>query len=92
MRIWVFNALYVTSLQNTNADGFCSWVAEKGCTAEFCSKTYTFDASSSSTFESKRKQFNISYGSGDAGGYLANDIVSAGGFTIRDQAFGVSRP
>nr|KIR86303.1 endopeptidase [Cryptococcus tetragattii IND107] len=65
------------------------WVAERGCTAEFCSKTYTFDASSSSTFESKRKQFNISYGSGNAGGYLANDIVSAGGFTIRDQAFAV---
>ncbi|KIR40318.1 endopeptidase [Cryptococcus deuterogattii 99/473] len=65
------------------------WVAERGCAAEFCSKTYTFDASSSSTFESKRKQFNISYGSGNAGGYLANDIVSAGGFTIPDQAFAV---
>lgn len=92
MRIWVFDALYVTPLQNPDADGFCSWVAERGCAAEFCSKTYTFDASSSSTFESKRKQFNISYGSGNAGGYLANDIVSAGGFTIPDQAFGVSRP
>ncbi|OXB36258.1 endopeptidase [Cryptococcus neoformans] len=65
------------------------WVAEKGCTADFCSKTYTFDASNSFTFETEKRQFSIAYGSGNAGGYLANDTVSTGGFTIREQAFAV---
>lgn len=38
---------------------------------------------------SANQAFNITYGSGEAGGYLAQDTVTMGGYTVSNQVLGV---
>nr|ODO03912.1 endopeptidase [Cryptococcus depauperatus CBS 7855] len=65
------------------------WVAGKDCRADFCLKTNTFDPSASSSFKTSNTPFKISYGSGDAEGYIGNDDVKMAGFTVTGQTFAV---
>ncbi|KAJ9100506.1 hypothetical protein QFC21_003545 [Naganishia friedmannii] len=49
----------------------------------------TFDASKSTTFKNTSSLFTITYGSGNAQGYLASDTVSLAGYTVPSQTFAV---
>lgn len=46
------------------------------------------DAGRSSTYKDMVDEFSISYGTGDASGTLASDVVSVGGLSVQEQAFG----
>src|SRR5262249_11923146 len=47
----------------------------------------TFDPTSSSTFHNLSSPFRIVYGSGQAAGTLAQDVVQMAGFTVPNQVF-----
>lgn len=49
----------------------------------------TFDASKSTTLKNTSTPFTITYGSGNAQGYLASDTVSLAGYTVASQTFAV---
>ncbi|WVW79578.1 hypothetical protein I302_101547 [Kwoniella bestiolae CBS 10118] len=65
------------------------WVAGSTCQSSSCTGVSTFDAQDSSSYNTDNSAFNISYGSGDADGYLATDTVSLAGFTVTGQTFAV---
>ncbi|WWC63811.1 uncharacterized protein I303_106416 [Kwoniella dejecticola CBS 10117] len=65
------------------------WVAGSSCTSSSCTGVSTFDTGDSSSYNTNNAAFNISYGSGDADGFLASDTVSLAGFTVTGQTFGV---
>ncbi|EIM83394.1 pepsinogen A, partial [Stereum hirsutum FP-91666 SS1] len=53
-----------------------------------CGGHKQFATSRSSTYENNNEGFSITYGSGQASGTLATDVVSIGGLTVQKQAFG----
>lgn len=59
-----------------------TWVMGKSCTSAPCEVHNTFDPSSSRSFQASGTTFNISYGSGQAGGILGNDTISFAGMSI----------
>lgn len=65
------------------------WVAGSNCQSSSCQGISTFSSSSSSTYQNTGQPFEISYGSGDAAGTIAEDTVTMGGFTISSQVFAV---
>ncbi|ORY24226.1 endopeptidase, partial [Naematelia encephala] len=65
------------------------WVAGTGCTSETCGTSTIFEQSSSSSFSTSYTSFDITYGSGEAEGFLSTDTVAMGGFTITGQTFAV---
>jgi len=65
------------------------WVADTDCTDSACSGLTKFRPSSSSTYQSAKRPFDISYGSGDASGLIASDTITMGGFTVQNQGFAV---
>ncbi|RXW12361.1 hypothetical protein EST38_g13495 [Candolleomyces aberdarensis] len=64
------------------------WVAGSNCTIG-CDDVPLFDPSSSSTFQNESTAFSITYGSGQAAGFLSQDIVQMAGFEVENQIFGV---
>lgn len=50
-----------------------------------------FETSQSTTYRGSTVPFDIQYGSGATEGYLATDVVSAGGLTVQKQVFAVVR-
>ncbi|KAL4078971.1 aspartic peptidase domain-containing protein, partial [Scleroderma yunnanense] len=62
------------------------WVADTSCTSS-CDKVAVFEAASSSTFKNLSQPFQIVYGSGQASGSLAQDVVQMAGFSISNQVF-----
>ncbi|KAI0294298.1 acid protease [Multifurca ochricompacta] len=64
------------------------WIANSDCT-EGCSGLETFHSSSSSTFTNVTGSFSITYGSGQASGGLARDVVQMAGFQVNNQVFGL---
>ncbi|KIJ65105.1 hypothetical protein HYDPIDRAFT_111003 [Hydnomerulius pinastri MD-312] len=63
------------------------WVASSTC-GTTCEGTGNFDATKSSTFKSLGRDFEVTYGSGEAMGTLSEDVVQMAGFTIQSQEFG----
>lgn len=63
------------------------WVAGDNCTA--CGDVSTFDPSSSSSFQNRTAPFSITYGSGEAAGYLGQDVVQMAGFQVQNQVFAI---
>ena len=64
------------------------WLANSQCN-EGCNGLQTFDSSSSSTFTNVSKPFEVTYGSGQAQGFLAQDVVQMAGFEVQSQVFGM---
>ncbi|KAG2011374.1 aspartyl protease [Coprinopsis cinerea AmutBmut pab1-1] len=64
------------------------WVAGSNCTTG-CTDVATFNPSSSSTFQNESSAFTITYGSGQAAGFLGQDIVQMAGFQVSNQVFAV---
>ncbi|WVQ63697.1 uncharacterized protein L199_001850 [Kwoniella botswanensis] len=65
------------------------WVAGSTCESSSCTGVSSFNAEDSTSYNTDNSAFNISYGSGDADGYLATDTVSLAGFTVTGQTFAV---
>ncbi|WVQ93000.1 hypothetical protein IAU59_000063 [Kwoniella sp. CBS 9459] len=65
------------------------WVAGAECSSSSCQGVSSFSESSSSTYSTSNAPFNISYGSGDADGFLASDAVELAGFTVTGQTFAI---
>ena len=66
------------------------WVTSNACASSTCNTLPTkFDASKSSTFKNSSTPFSITYGSGNAQGYLATDTVSLADYTVSSQTFAV---
>ncbi|SRR6266403_1455075 len=65
------------------------WLVNSQCTKN-CNGLPSYNPSSSSTFANASKAFSITYGSGQAGGYLAKDVVQMAGFQVRNQSLGMS--
>lgn len=63
------------------------WVMDNDCSQ--CTGITTYDTTSSSTLSVSTSPFEVSYGSGDVAGLLAEDTVSMGGFSVTQQAFGL---
>lgn len=53
-----------------------------------CTGTGNYDPTKSSTFKSLNRDFDVTYGSGDAIGTLIEDVVQMAGFTVTTQQFG----
>jgi hypothetical protein len=64
------------------------WVAGSSC-GSACNGIAMFNPSSSSSFTNLTSSFAIVYGSGEAGGYLGQDIVEMAGFSVSNQGFAV---
>ena len=64
------------------------WVASTSCGVT-CSSNGNFNPSSSSSFKNQNKQFEVTYGSGQAEGTLGQDVVQMAGFSVQNQIFGV---
>ncbi|OJA16944.1 hypothetical protein AZE42_12289 [Rhizopogon vesiculosus] len=63
------------------------WVTGSCGTA--CGTSATLNPSSSSTFQNLSTPFSIKYGSGNAEGYLGQDVVQMAGFSVSNQGFAV---
>lgn len=63
------------------------WVAGQNCTS--CGDVSTFNPSSSSSFQNQSTPFSITYGSGEAAGFLAQDVVQMAGFQVQNQVFAI---
>ncbi|KAN0088860.1 Aspartic peptidase domain containing protein [Tylopilus felleus] len=63
------------------------WVASTSCQS-MCTGTGNYDPTKSSTFKSLNRDFDVTYGSGDAIGTLIEDVVQMAGFTVTTQQFG----
>jgi len=64
------------------------WVLDSACTGG-CNGVATFNPSQSSSFTNLTTSFSIKYGSGDAQGFLARDVVQLAGFSVTNQVFAV---
>lgn len=66
------------------------WVTSTTCGSSTCSSLPNkFDASKSSTFKNSSTPFTITYGSGNAQGYLGTDTVSLADYTVSSQTFAI---
>ncbi|KAI5454915.1 hypothetical protein NCC49_002191 [Naganishia albida] len=65
------------------------WLAGTECQSTTCQGIPRYQESSSSSFATNNQVFNITYGSGQADGFLAQDTVSMGGYTVPNQVLGV---
>lgn len=66
------------------------WVTSASCASSTCTSLPSkFDASKSSSFKNASSAFSITYGSGNAQGYLASDTVSLADYTVSSQTFAV---
>jgi len=67
------------------------WVSSVTCASPACAKHRNYNSSSSATFSTftPATDFEIEYGSGSIGGYLATETISMGNLRIENQLFGV---
>ncbi|ORY30398.1 aspartic peptidase domain-containing protein, partial [Naematelia encephala] len=61
------------------------WIASKGCST--CDGMTQYDSSKSTTFANLSTSFSIQYGSGQAAGVLAQDLVTMGDYSVASQTF-----
>jgi cathepsin D len=80
---------YNVILDTGSADLF---LVGSSCTTAACNGIQPFQSSSSSSFTSTSQPFSIAYGSGQASGTLAKDVVQMAGFQVNSQTFGMSLP
>ncbi|KAG8215010.1 aspartic peptidase domain-containing protein [Butyriboletus roseoflavus] len=64
------------------------WLVSSSC-GSACNGISTFNPTSSSTFNNVSSSFYVQYGSGEAAGYVAQDVVEMAGFSVADQGFAV---
>ena len=67
------------------------WLADSSCVGD-CNGVETFNPSQSSSFTNLTTPFTITYGSGNAQGFLVKDVVQVAGFSVQNQVFGKSPP
>jgi cathepsin D len=68
---------YDVILDTASAD---LWLVDSQCTQG--NGLQAFDSPASSTFANASKEFTVTYGSGQAEGYLARDVVQLAGFSV----------
>ncbi|KAF8475037.1 aspartic peptidase domain-containing protein [Kalaharituber pfeilii] len=66
-----------------------TWVPSSNCTSRACNNHATFGEADSTTLEFQRRNFQITYGTGDVRGIVVRDDVSFAGFRINID-FGLS--
>ncbi|KAH0836319.1 aspartic peptidase domain-containing protein [Lanmaoa asiatica] len=64
------------------------WVVDSSC-GSACKNIATLNPSSSSTFKNLSTSFLVQYGSGEAAGSVAQDVVEMAGFSVSNQGFAV---
>src|SRR6267154_3572091 len=64
------------------------WLVNSQCTQN-CNGFPAYNPSSSSSFANASKPFAMTYGSGQASGYLAQDVVQMAGFQVQNQSLGM---
>ncbi|KAF8517900.1 aspartic peptidase domain-containing protein [Hysterangium stoloniferum] len=64
------------------------WLAGQGCGLA-CRGVPKYNPTVSRTFKNRTTPFHITYGSGEAAGILAQDIVQMAGFQVPDQVFAI---
>ncbi|KAJ8585200.1 acid protease [Rhizopogon salebrosus TDB-379] len=64
------------------------WLISSTCGA-VCGSSPAYDPATSSSFQNLSTPFEITYGSGAAAGYLAEETVQMAGFSVQKQGFGV---
>src|SRR5258707_10900603 len=70
------------------------WLVDSQCpqSSRTCNGLHPYNPSSSSTFANVSKPFAITYGSGQASGYLVRDAIQMAGFQVQNQSFGMFSP
>lgn len=63
------------------------WLTSPTC-GVVCGNSPTYNPATSSSFQNLSMPFEITYGSGAAAGYLAQETVQMAGFSVQKQAFG----
>jgi hypothetical protein len=63
------------------------WLISSTCGA-VCGSSPAYDPATSSSFQNLSTPFEITYGSGAAAGYLAEETVQMAGFSVQKQGFG----
>lgn len=63
------------------------WVASSNC-AVGCGGVPSFDTTQSTSFTNVSQPFSVTYGSGQAAGFLGADTVQMAGFQVVGQRFG----
>lgn len=64
------------------------WVAGTSCGA-VCNGLPLYDSSASSSFKNTSQSFKITYGQGEASGYVATETIEMAGFSVFNQGFAV---
>ncbi|OJA13546.1 hypothetical protein AZE42_07326 [Rhizopogon vesiculosus] len=64
------------------------WLTSSTCGA-VCGSSPTYDPTKSSSFQNLSTPFEITYGSGAAAGYVAEETVQMAGFSVQKQGFAV---
>ncbi|KAI0272749.1 aspartic peptidase domain-containing protein [Gloeopeniophorella convolvens] len=64
------------------------WLADSAC-SQGCDNLSTYDSSASSSYDNLGKSFAITYGSGQANGGLATEVVEMAGFRVANQVLGL---
>ncbi|AEO71657.1 7c19c3c8-7c8f-41d9-9482-bed2de39df57 [Thermothielavioides terrestris] len=67
-----------------------SWLMGSDCQSAACKIHNTFDPSSSKTWQTDKKAFSISYGSGDLTGIVGQDKASLAGLNVVNFSFGLA--
>ena len=62
-----------------------SWLMAPGCTSPACKTHNSFGPDDSDTFESSKKDFSVSYGTGKVSGVLATDTIGLAGMSFKYQ-------
>jgi cathepsin D len=64
------------------------WIPSSKCTAPACIIHHRYNSAKSSTYVANGKPLNITYGSGSMTGFLSQDTLQLGDFTVTKQVFG----
>ncbi|EJD47023.1 acid protease [Auricularia subglabra TFB-10046 SS5] len=65
------------------------WVLSPDCRTRGCLNGPSFDSTASSSFATQNDPLQISYGSGDVAGTIAQDTVAIGDLSVSGQTFGL---
>merc|ERR1711939_590107 len=64
------------------------WVPSQSCGSIACYLHQKYDSSASSTYKKNGSDFGIRYGSGEAAGFISQDVLRIGDLKVKDQLFG----
>ncbi|CAG9315216.1 unnamed protein product [Blepharisma stoltei] len=64
------------------------WVPSKTCTSLACHTHHTYNSAASSTYKKNGDILYFGYDQGEANGFVSQDTLTWGGFTVKDVEFG----